>query len=207
MQRWLSSLGSFLLALAMAGVVWVVAQREENPIIQGRFSESIPIEVSTAPAGTKIWDPIAESVWLTIRAPKSSWDNLRRQSFQARLDISKLEPGLHDVEVVVRSSDPEVEILERSPARLSVRLERLGEKAVPVRVEVLDTPPFGYYQPSSPVITPSTVRVTGFAQYVDQVAEAVVQVSLSGAKTTVEERRVPDLRDAQRLPLDVGRDT
>ena len=42
MQRWLGYLSSLALALALAGVVWVVAARQENPILRGRFSESIP---------------------------------------------------------------------------------------------------------------------------------------------------------------------
>ncbi len=51
MQRWLGRLGSIALALALAGVIWVVAAREENPIIRGRFSDTIPVEVTAPPAG------------------------------------------------------------------------------------------------------------------------------------------------------------
>lgn len=206
MQRWLGYLSSLALALALAGVVWVVAARQENPILRGRFSESIPVEVTAPPAGTRLWDPLNESVWVIIRAPKSSWDNLRRQSFQATVDISSLAPGLHDVPIVVRCSDPEVEIVERSPAKVSVRLEKLGEKDVPVRVEVLDAPPFGYYQPLPATAAPAVVRISGFATYVEQVAEAVVEVSVGGAKKSLELRRVPELRDAQHLPVETGRE-
>jgi len=206
MQRLLTNLGSIVLAFVLASVIWVVAAREENPITDGQFSDPIPIEVTTPSLGTKLWDPIDESVVVTIRAPKSSWDNLRRQSFRATADVSSLEPGLHDVDVVVQCSDPEVKILEKSPTKVSVRLERLAEKVVPVRVDILDTPPFGYYRPMPATASPAIVHVSGFASLVEQVAEAVVEVSVGGAKKSLEIRRVPELRDAQHLPVDTGRD-
>lgn len=206
MQRLLENLGSIILALALALTVWVVAAREENPIQTGRFQEPIPVEVSAAPAGTKLWTPVRESVLVTLRAPKSSWERLRLESFQARADISSLAPGLHEVPVAVTCSDPEVEVLGIAPERISVRLERLAEKIVPVRVEVVDAPPFGYYQSGPAVAEPAAVRVSGFASYVEQVAEAVVEVSVAAAKKPLELRRVPQLRDAQHLPVDTGTD-
>ncbi|MGC8836895.1 MAG: CdaR family protein [Anaerolineae bacterium] len=206
MRQLVENLGSVVLALALALTVWVVAAREENPIQTGRFQEPIPIEVSAAPTGTKLWTPVRESVLVTLRAPKSSWDRLRPESFQARVDISSLAPGLHEVPVSVACSDPEVQILSITPERISVRLERLAEKIVPVRVEVVDAPPFGYYQPGPAVAEPATVRVSGFASYVEQVAEAAVEVSVAAAKKPVELRRVPQLRDAQHLPVDTGTD-
>ena len=206
MQRLLENLGSLILALALALAVWVAAAREENPIQTGRFQEPIPIEVSAPPTGTKLWTPVRESVLVTLRAPKSSWERLRLESFQARVDISALEPGLHEVPVSVVCSDPQVEILSIAPERLSIRLERLAEKLVPVRVEVVDAPPFGYYQPEPAVAEPAVVRVSGFASYVEQVAEAAVEVSVAAAKKPLELRRVPQLRDAQHLPVDTGTD-
>ncbi|MBC7224720.1 MAG: hypothetical protein H5T59_10685 [Anaerolineae bacterium] len=206
MQRLLENLGSIFLALALAVVVWVVAAREEDPIQTARFPEPIPVEVTAAPLGTKLWSPVQEVVEVTIRAPKSSWDRLRVESFRAQADISSLEPGLHEVPVGVQCSDPEVQIVGVAPGRISVRLERLAEKLVPVRVEVVDAPPFGYYQSGPGVAEPAVVRVSGFASYVEQVAEAVVEVSVAAAKKPVELRRVPELRDAQHLPVDTGPD-
>ncbi len=137
MQRLLENLSTLVLALALALVVWVVAAREEDPIQTGRFQEPIPIEVSAAPVGTKLWTPVRESALVTLRAPKSSWDRLRQESFQAYADISSLPPGLHEVPVQVVCSDPEVEILSIAPERISVRLERMAEKIERVVWEVV----------------------------------------------------------------------
>jgi YbbR domain-containing protein len=194
------------LAIILAAVVWVVAVQDQNPITKGEFSDAIEIEVSAPPLAMRLWAPVEESVFVTVRAPKDSWDNLRRQSFRAFLDISSLRSGLHEVPVQIFCSDPEVEIVESAPARISVRLERTVSRNIPVSIEVQDTPPFGYYQAGNPLASPAVIQASGFETYVEQVAEAAAAVSVGGAKRTVELRKVPILRDAQGLPINTGSD-
>ena len=129
MQRWYRPLSSIALAIVLACVVWVVAVQKENPITKGEFSDPIEVEVSAPPPAMRLWTPVEESVFVTVRAPKDSWDNLRRQSFRAYLDIATLGSGLHEVPVQNFCSDAEVEIVESAPARISVRLERTGRGA------------------------------------------------------------------------------
>jgi len=44
-RRIMDNLGSGILALALATIVWIVAVNEENPIIEDVFKEPIPIQV------------------------------------------------------------------------------------------------------------------------------------------------------------------
>ena len=58
LRRLLSNIGSIILALIFAIIVWVVAANEENPIVEDVFSEPIPIEMVNQPEGTVIFGDV-----------------------------------------------------------------------------------------------------------------------------------------------------
>jgi YbbR domain-containing protein len=197
LRRLLSNIGSIILALVLAIVVWAVAANEENPIIEDVFSEAIPIEIINQLEGTVIvGSDAANKVQLTLRASQASWDELSVNKFRAQADLAGLDVGVHDVAVRVICSDDSTRIVGKKPEKITVRLEKLTEKEVEVKVNVLDNPPLGYVarQPSA---TPLKVKITGPSPMVDQVVAAVVDFYLRGAKDTVERRVDLSLRDAQ----------
>jgi YbbR domain-containing protein len=196
LHRLVNNVGSIILALVMAIVVWVVAANEENPIVEDVFSEAVPIEIVNQPEGTIIFGEVADTVQLTLRASQASWNELSVNKFRAQVDLAGLGTGVHDLEVQVTCSDDSVRIVEEKPEKTTVRLEELKEKEVEVKVNVLDNPPLGYSaRPAS--ATPSKVKITGPAPMVDQVVTAVVDFFLRNAKDTVERRVDLSLRDAQ----------
>jgi YbbR domain-containing protein len=183
MQTWLSRLGSALLALALAALVWVIAVREDYP--RGRFSQPIPISRSGLPENLTVFGDILNEVRIDIRAPKARWGNLQARDFNAWVDLSNLAPGEYDVPVQVLSPDPQVQVTAVDPPQIRVRLEERKEKSVPVRVNILDAPAFGYNW-QTPVVTPTHVLVSGSGPLVDQVDSAAVDMYLRGAKGVVE---------------------
>jgi YbbR domain-containing protein len=196
LHRLLNNVGSIILALVLAIVVWVVAANEENPIVEDVFSEAVPIEIVNQPEGTIIFGEVTDTVQLTLRASQASWNDLSVNKFRAQVDLAGLGTGVHDLEVQVTCSDDSVRIVEKKPEKTTVRLEELKEKEVEVKVNVLDNPPLGYSaRPAS--ATPSKVTITGPAPMVDQVVTAVVDFFLRNAKDTVERRVDLSLRDAQ----------
>ena len=197
LRRLLNNIGSIILALIFAIIVWVVAANEENPIVEDVFSETIPIEIVNQPEGTVIFgDDVVDRVQLTLRASQASWEELSVNKFRAQVDLAGLDAGVHDVKVQVTCSDDSIRIVEKKPEKITVRLEELKEKEVEVKVNILDNPPLGYSaRPAS--ATPSKVKVTGPGPMVDQVVTAVVDFFLRGAKDTVERRVDLSLRDAQ----------
>jgi YbbR domain-containing protein len=196
LHRLLNNVGSIILALVLAIVVWVVAANEENPIVEDVFPEAVPIEIVNQPEGTIIFGDVVDTVQLTLRASQASWDELSVNKFQARVDLAGLGTGVHDLEVQVTCSDDTVRIVKKKPEKITVRLEELKEKEVEVKVNILDNPPLGYIaRPASAI--PSKVKITGPAPMVDQVVTAVVDFFLRNAKDTVERRADLSLRDAQ----------
>lgn len=196
LRRLLNNVGSIISALVLAAVVWVVAANEENPIVEDVFSEAIPIEIVNQPEGTVIFGDVVNKVQLTLRASQTSWAELSVNKFRAQADLAGLDVGVHDVEVRVTCSDNSLRIVGKKPEEITIRLEKLKEKEVDVKVNVLDSPPLGYVaRPAS--VTPSKVRIKGPSPMVDQVITAAVDFFLRGAKDTVERRVDLSLRDAQ----------
>jgi len=99
LHRLVNNVGSIILALVMAIVVWVVAANEENPIVEDVFSEAVPIEIVNQPEGTIIFGEVADTVQLTLRASQASWNELSVNKFRAQVDLTGLGTGVHDLEV------------------------------------------------------------------------------------------------------------
>lgn len=178
-------IGTALLALVLAAVVWVVAVNQGDPSVQDVFPEPIPIEVLNQPPGTVFWGEVEDQVQITIQAPRTSWDNLRVASFQAWIDLEGLDPDIHNVDVQVKCSDPAVRIISRKPNKIAIRLEPFKEVILDVTATVVDAAPLGYVY-RSPTVTPETVVVRGPGAVVDQVQSVDADIYLQGAKTNLE---------------------
>ena len=195
--RIIEQLGTLALSVLLGLIVWLIAINQEDPIVQDEFPERIPVSVRGLDENLQpLQDLSNESVRVVIQAPKSSWDDLEVSDFTAYLDLTGQDAGVHDVAVTVESKDPRVKILTESRPQLRVQLDRVTQKAVPVRVDVMDSTAFGYDW-QAPVVMPITVTVSGPSTQVDQVSVANAQVYLRNAKNQVERTEVLSALDAQ----------
>jgi len=187
LRRWAGSLGTFLLALALAVIVWIVAVQEENPIEQGEFPEPIPVQVRNQPAGTTFLpSTFDEQVSLTIRAPRSTWRDLRADKCTVWIDLEGRGPGDYEVPVEYRCTDSNIRVLELKPATVPVRLKEEISRTVPVQVQLYGSAALGYaIDREQTVIDPEFVTVTGPASIVEQVNKASLDVYLRDEKETV----------------------
>ncbi len=183
MRRWLSHFGSAALSLLLAVTVWLVAVREEHP--RDWFGEAVPISPVGLPEDLSVFGEMTAQVRIEIRAPKQRWRDLTARDFTAWVDLANVAAGEYDVRVQVKTPDPEVQVLTINPPKVRVRLEARREKSVPVRVNVLDAPAFGYDW-LTPVISPTHVIVSGSTPLVDHVESAAIDLYLRGARTDVE---------------------
>lgn len=189
MQRLLSNLGTMIISLLLAAVVWVVAVRQENPLDTYTFGP-IPIEVVNLSADTVIFGDVPKSLQVTLRATESSWRDISVDKFRAWADLGDLDAGLHEVPIYVQCSDRSIQILEKQPDSINVRLEMMAQKEFEVKARVADSPPLGYID-RTPAVTPDRATVRGPAPLVEQVNEVVAEVFLLGAKSNV--KRVVEL--------------
>jgi YbbR domain-containing protein len=187
LRRWAGSFGTFLLALVLAVIVWIVAVQEENPIEQGEFPEPIPVQVRNQPAGTTFLpSTFDEQVSLTIRAPRSTWRDLRTDKCTVWIDLEGRGPGDYEVPVEYGCTDSNIRVLELRPATVPVRLKEEISRTVPVQVQLYGSAALGYaIDREQTIIDPELVTVTGPASIVEQVNKASLDLYLRDEKETV----------------------
>jgi YbbR domain-containing protein len=182
LKRWINDLGLMLLALVLAIVVWIVAVQDENPIMRGEFADAIPIEVRNQPTGTTFLpERFEEDVRLTIRAPQSSWRDLRADKFTAWIDLQEREAGVYEVPVYAECIDDNVRIVELAPANVPVRLRTEVSRQVQVEVRVYGSAAQGYEMRDA-ITDPALVTITGPESVVEQVTKATVDLDLRDRK-------------------------
>jgi YbbR domain-containing protein len=194
---------TLLLSVLLAFVVWFIAIDQENPMIRQEYEEPILIEVRNMGDGLQsLQDLTNRTAMLTLRAPQRSLDSQQADDFSAVIDLAGLPAGSHEVEVEVTSLNPDVEIIAHEPRQLRVQLEPVISRIVPVEVEVMDSPAFGYDW-QEPLAEPAEVEISGPRTQVMQVRSVVAAVFLRNAKSQVEQVRPLSARNAQNLEVEM----
>jgi YbbR domain-containing protein len=200
-QQWnkfADRLGTLVLSLFLALIIWLIATNQQNPLIQNPFSEPIPVSVRGLTGSTQPIQDLSEvQAEIIIRAPQRSWNTLNAGDFTAFIDLTDMEPGEHEVDVQVNGVNPQVDIVTIEPPVLRVQLDEVVSKELAIQPVVIDAPAESYIaQP--PIVEPISVTVSGPKTLVTQVTSAKASISLNGAKSQVAEDNVPiELDDAQ----------
>jgi YbbR domain-containing protein len=184
--RWIASnVALMVLALVLASLAWIVAVEQEDPTLEGGYTQTIPVVLSEPPEGMVLVGEFDEQVQVTVRAPTSVWSTLEVDDFTVTADMEGLEAGIHKVPVEVTLDKPPSRVVLVEPQYVTLELEPEAERTVPIRVQVKGEPPLGYLM-RTPIVMPSQVTISGPSTYVAQVVEAVTQVSVQDADAEVE---------------------
>jgi YbbR domain-containing protein len=155
------------------------------------FVGSIPVEVRGYPRDTFLLnDPEPVTV---VRYTSPSGVRPITSTFEAWIDISGIEPGSgpQSVPVTVESIDDRITVYGHEPDRMTVNLDRVSKRTVPVRVPEV-APPDGI-ELGPTTIDPQQVEISGPASVLDAVIEARANVLVqpSGIDVDQEIRLVP----------------
>lgn len=178
------NLGLAGLALLISVALWMLVINDENPERVDTSSFSIPVEVTKVPPGLVLMNT-PEPVRFRIQAPADRWTGLSASSFRATVDLSRLSAGIHAVPVEAEASDSRVNVLEVIPSTVSVRLEEVQERTIPVKVNLVGNVPFGYIY-GTPKVTPQAVTVSGPSSLVQAVETVTVDVRLEGVTVQID---------------------
>jgi YbbR domain-containing protein len=151
-------------------------------------------------------DPIDE-VDVTLEGSQGKLADLNARSLIARANVSDLKPG----DRVARLSDKNVEmnlpegvhITEVSPRSVTLHLEPVIERRIPVEVRFEGEPPDGFKQLGFQV-TPDEVRVSGPESHAQAIEKVYTEtISLAGQRDTLTLPQVAvDIPDHKVTPLD-----
>ena len=181
-RRLWENLGTLILALIVAGMVWVVALDEENPLEENTFSQPLPILLANLPDNMILLNPVAAvSSDITLRAPRLVWQTLSLSQFHVVADLANLGPGTHEVALQAQVDADSTRIIRLEPAAITVTLEELLSRECPITVEQRGTLALGYAA-ATPQLSANHVTVSGPASAVESVTACLVRVSLDGLK-------------------------
>ena len=197
-MRWFArNIRTFLLALVLALAVWISAVTSADPD-EVRTLNSIPLGIIGKDSALIITSELPASVEVTLRAPRSIWEQLTAQenSVQATLDLSGLSTGEHIVDIEIRLLVRPVQIVLANPTTVTVTLEPLATQTLPVDLSLIGQPAIGY-QAGDAILDLQNIIITGPESIVKQAVRARVLVSLDGARESIDQSLVVQIVDAK----------
>ena len=169
------------------------------------FDGQVPIRPPVIPPGMWLLEPPPPVTSIRYFAPEGT-DEPTTDTFRATIDLSGItQGGTYEVPVDVTSVNPDIQILEVTPDIVTVQLDPLITKIVPVEIERGEVP--DGLEVGTETATPSTVTVSGPKTIVDQVvaARADVVIQPSGIDVDEDVALIPvDAVGNARSPADVA---
>ncbi len=173
---------SFVLAVA----VWIMAVTSSDPSLEKAYPNTVPVEIIGQRSDLVITTDLPEKISLTLRAPTSIWENLIAQKVPVRaiMDLSGLGVGTHVIPIQVQIGIKPVEIRSYSPRSVTIEMDELETKQFDIRVINQGSLAVGY-QSNPPVLSETTVLVSGAQSYVNAVSEVRAVVKLTDVKSDI----------------------
>ena len=183
-RKLLQTLSLFGLATVLATVVWITAANEENPIVEQVYPQPITIEMKLLSKDMIVSRSNVNDVAVLIRAPSQVWSTLSNNQIRIIADLIDLPPGSHKVQLKATVDIPNVEILSVSPSEISINLERIVTRTIPVTVSIQGEPAVGYIA-SSPIISSENIIVTGSEKEISRLDTIKLNINIAQEKTNI----------------------
>jgi YbbR domain-containing protein len=181
-----ANIGLGLLSLALAVTLWAFVTEEENPTRIDFFPGAVPVETVNVPEGLAVASLSEAAVSVRVSAPENVWKDLTVGDFRAVADLSTAKARENTITLRFQSKRRDVEVVEVDPQQITVTLEPVTTKVVPVTVNQIGAPPLGYSTVPGRT-TPEQVEVTGAESLVALVEEAVADVNVQGVRVPLEQ--------------------
>jgi len=182
----------FLLSLVLSITLWARLTLDQNPQRVDVYPTEIPVEARGLPANLVVANELP-AVRVKVSAPQESWRFLEPSSFRVSVNLAQAGPGIVQPEVTVETPDPNIRVLEVTPAKVSLRVEELRTVEVPVQVNQVGSTPFGF-RIGDPLVVPARVQISGPSSAVERVNVAQVTLRLDEARSTIDRSLKPEPR-------------
>jgi YbbR domain-containing protein len=188
MFRWLATnLRTFLLAFALALVVWVTAVTAANPDETQVYPHPVPIEfIGQDPGLIMTGGAVPQQVELTLRAPHSVWQSLLSgdTSVRAVVDLTGLGSGTHTLNVQMQIDARPIRIISVTPQTFDLSLEPQVTRSLAINLTLTGNPAIGY-QAGNAVLDPAEVVITGAESLVSQIDHIQAILDLTNTRHSV----------------------
>lgn len=148
---------------------------------------------------------------LKLYGNRSDLNKLDNTNIILKVDVSNVaEPGEHSLPFTITYpgdiNENEIQVQSRDPGRITVTVEKLIRKEVPVEVSYSGTLAEGYIVDKSDVtLDYEKVSISGPESAVENIAKAIIQVDLEGRTESFSESYRYTLCDEEGNAVDAGR--
>ena len=190
LRRLTRNLPTFLLAFVLSLAVWLTAVSANDPDVTQSYPTPIPIEFVGQDPKLIMTGTVAQQVELTLRAPRSIWDQFSsgKASIRAVADLAGLGAGTHSVEVQVQISTRPVRIISVTPLILNLSLEPLVTKTLPIELTLSGEPAIGY-KTGDIVLDPTQISISGPESLISQAKSIQAVLDVTNARQNIETTR------------------
>jgi hypothetical protein len=189
-QAMTRNLGLKFLSLLIAFGLWSFVNFGERDTEQ---SLKVPLELRSIPAHLMITSPRIDFIDLRVSGPRTLLGRIDRNRLSIGLDLGGVRPGpaVFHVAAEALNLPRGVKVLRLNPSQVTLELERVGHKSVPVHLRLVGKPPPDL-QVADTKVSPETVQVSGPASDVEEVHAANTEaVDISKATAGTIERELP----------------
>ena len=185
-----------LLSLFIAFSLWFFVNFGER---DSEESLKVPLELRNIPAHLMITSPRVDFIDLRVSGPRALLGRIDRNRLSFGLDLNGVRPGpaVFRIDVGSLNLPRGVQALRINPSQVTLEMERVGHKAVPVRLRLNGKPPPDL-QVGDTKVSPETVQLTGPASDVRDIAAVNTEpldVSAATAGTIERELRLESSGD------------
>lgn len=195
-----------IMAVVFAIILWSYVIALENPVRQReipdvslRYNQSAELEAKGLAISASLSD-VLNSVDVRVEVKQNNVKYVSNKNIIAEVDLSTIN-GPGEVPLEINATSPYGEVLSVSPSTVTLVVDKLSQKYVPVEVEITGNVANGYHA-VTPVISPDTVYIKGASVDVEKVASAVCKLNLSGLTENYSKSIEVDLLDKDGNMLD-----
>ncbi|KXK22473.1 MAG: YbbR family protein [Chloroflexi bacterium OLB15] len=185
----------FLGCLALAFVVWVIAFLQNDPIIEWRLTERVPIRVEPD-AGLIITDDssFTNTASVYLQGPESVRTLLTADDVIVVADLSGMSTGTHVVPLTATTARG-ARVANISPSQITVTLELQAAQFVPIREHIINSPP--------PDVEIASITFDVLQAEVRGPESAIAQVVAAEVPLDLENQRATYTTDVRLIPVNV----
>lgn len=157
----LRNLGTKILALAIAILVWFVFSAQQRERISER-TYRIPLSVANVPAKALIASPLPPTVEVRLRGPFTAIRQLDPGKVEAVIDLTAARLGerIYRLDPEDVNVPQQVEVISITPPEIRVALDATAEKTLPIRARLTGAPAPGY-EVAQVLVEPPMARLLG----------------------------------------------
>jgi YbbR domain-containing protein len=157
-----------LLSLLIAFSLWFFVNFGER---DSEETLKVPLELRNIPAHLMITSPRVDFIDLRVSGPRALLGRIDRNRLSVGLDLNGVRPGpaVFRVDVASLNLPRGVQAVRINPSQITLELERVSHKSVPVRLRLSGRPPPDL-QVGDTKVSPETVQITGPASDVKDIA-------------------------------------